>query len=448
MAIDFKSNINLGGNQIQNVLLHPTGTVPSSPAEGQVYFDTNTNNKKLYVYDGAAWIDVTGDIRTISAGGGIAVSNGSGGDATVSLSHLGLESLTAPAGEAPIDSIFFYDVSSSTSAFLTCDTASGIAIDGTSLKLASIPNASLTNASITVTGGAGLTATAGATVLGGTTTVAVGQGTGIDVTADAVSLKNHAALSDDTLVRWDDTNGQFVDTVITQNATSGVVTIDDDLIVSGDLTVQGSLTSLETTNTAITDNVIVLNSGETGAGITSVTSGIEIERGTAGNKTFVYHETNSQWELSGQLKISDIPSETSGLASFLIQNDTVADAGEIKKMPLADVRDALGVSSMSLELEASTGTQASGAVWVTKSGNTYTVEHQMGTKFIIAQVYDTTNFSTAFVEIKRNSDNQVKVIFAQAVTDGDYYLSLQATRFQSHGDAGGPQGGGGGQIGG
>jgi hypothetical protein len=447
MAIDFKSNINLGKNQLQNALLHPTSTAPSSPAEGQVYFDTSVNDKKLYVYDGSNWIDVTGDIRTISAGTGISVSNGSGGDAEVSFSHLGLETLAA-IGSENADAIFFYDVSSTSAAYLTCNTTSGIEISGTSLQLSSIPNASLANSTFQVVGGNGLTGGGSATSLGSSSTLAVGAGTGISVGTDAVAVKGASSLTDDTIVMWDDTNGQFVDTNISQNASTGVVTVDDDLVVTGDLTVQGSLTSIETTNTAITDNVIVLNSGETGAGITSVTSGIEIERGTEGNKTFVYHETNSQWELSGQLKISDIPSISSGVGSFIIQSDDTNETGEIKKMPLADVRDALGVSSMTLTLEASSGTQATGAVWVTKSGNTYTVEHQMGTKFIIAQVYDSTNFSTAFVEIKRNSDNQVQVVFAQSVTDGDYYLSLQATRFQTHGDDGNIQGGGGGQIGG
>ena len=189
MAIKYKSNIDLGGLQLQKAALHPVNTPPSSPTEGQVYWDTGDD--KLYVSDGTSRIDVSGDVRQIDAGGGIAVSGGSGGTATVSLSHLGLESLAAVSGESAVDSIFFYDVSESTSAYLTCSTSTGIAIDGTSLKLASIPNASLTNSSITVTGGNGLTATAGATSLGGSTTVAVGEGTGIDVTADAVPLKNH-----------------------------------------------------------------------------------------------------------------------------------------------------------------------------------------------------------------------------------------------------------------
>jgi hypothetical protein len=447
MAIKYKSNIDLGGLQLQHATLHPVSSAPTSITnEGQVYW--NTSDDKLYVYNGSSWIDVSGDVRQIDAGTGISVSGGSGGTATVSLSHLGLESLTAIGSESA-DEIFMYDTSLGGAAYLSVNSASGITIDSATndLKLASIPNSSLANSTFQVVGGNGLTGGSSATSLGSSSTLAVGAGTGISVGTDAVAVKGASSLSDDTIVRWDDTNGQFVNTVITQNAATGVVTIGDDLVVTGDLTVQGSLTSIETTNTAIADNVIVLNSGETGAGITSVTSGIEIERGSEGNKTFVYHETNGQWELSGRLKISDIPTDTA-VGSFLIQNTTALDAGEIKKMPLADVRDALGVSNMTVLLEPSSGTQASGAVWVTKSSNTYTVEHQMGTKFIMAQVFDSTNYETVFVETKRNGDNQIQIVFADTVTDGGYYLSLQATRFQSHGDGGGIQDGGGGQIGG
>ena len=132
MAIKYKSNIDLGGLALQFATLHPASSAPTnpSPTEGQVYWDTGDD--KLYISDGSSWIDVSGDVRQIDAGGGIAVSGGSGGTATVSLSHLGLESLAAVSGESAVDSIFFYDVSESTSAYLTCSTSTGIEISGTS----------------------------------------------------------------------------------------------------------------------------------------------------------------------------------------------------------------------------------------------------------------------------------------------------------------------------
>ena len=63
--------------------------------------------------------------------------------------------------------------------------------------------------------------------------------------------------------------------------------------ITGNLTVQGTQTTVSTTNTSISDNTIVLNSGETGAGIQHADgeSGIEIERGTELNAKFSFKET-------------------------------------------------------------------------------------------------------------------------------------------------------------
>lgn len=63
------------------------------------------------------------------------------------------------------------------------------------------------------------------------------------------------------------------------------------IIIDGNLTVSGTTTSVETTNSTITDNIIVLNQGETGAGITAGSSGIEIERGSLTNVSIVYDDT-------------------------------------------------------------------------------------------------------------------------------------------------------------
>lgn len=415
MAIKYKSNIDLGGLQLQKAALHPVSTAPSNPTEGQVYFNTTANNKKLYVYDGSNWIDVTGDIRSISAGGGISVSDGSGGDATVSLSHLGLESLTAISGESAIDSIFFYDVSSSSSAYLTCDTASGIAIDGTSLKLASIPNTSLANSSITVVGGAGLTATAGATALGGTTTVAVGEGTGIDVTADAVSLKNHGGLSDDTLVMWDDTNGQLIDSPISDDGTSVTVGSSRNLVIAGNLTVQGSTTTVDSNTVNIGDAMLSLNADIAVDGTPSEDAGIEVQRGSGTNKKFYWDETLDSWRVGGQLIIDDVPADSSPSVSTRILTEKVhASDTTIQQITVADIGTTLGVGGHSILLDATNRAN------VSKSSNTYTVTHGLGSKLVNVQVVDATTYETIFVDIARTTVNAVTVAFADTVDNGDY----------------------------
>jgi len=88
---------------------------------------------------------------------------------------------------------------------------------------------------------------------------------------------------------WKDINGNVEATAGTSNF--------NDIIVAGDLTVQGTTTSVETTNTTISDNVITLNSGETLAGVGGGTgnSGIEVDRGTEANVSFVWDETLPGW---------------------------------------------------------------------------------------------------------------------------------------------------------
>ena len=68
--------------------------------------------------------------------------------------------------------------------------------------------------------------------------------------------------------------------------------------VNGNLTVTGTTTSVETTNTEISDNTITLNNGESGAGVTAGTSGIEVDRGSETNVELRWNETSDKWELT------------------------------------------------------------------------------------------------------------------------------------------------------
>ena len=95
---------------------------------------------------------------------------------------------------------------------------------------------------------------------------------------------------------WLDVNGNVEAAAGTSNF--------NDVIISGDLTITGDATELQTTNTAITDNVIVLNRGEAGAGVTLGTSGIEIERGTEANKTFIWNETTDKWTIGAETLVA------------------------------------------------------------------------------------------------------------------------------------------------
>ncbi len=95
---------------------------------------------------------------------------------------------------------------------------------------------------------------------------------------------------------WKDVNGNVEATAGTSNF--------NDVVIAGDLTITGDTTEIQTTNTAITDNVIVLNKGEAGAGVTLGTAGIEVERGTETNKTFVWDEATDKWTLGTETLVA------------------------------------------------------------------------------------------------------------------------------------------------
>lgn len=77
---------------------------------------------------------------------------------------------------------------------------------------------------------------------------------------------------------------------------SGTITLDTGfdvglVVITGDLLVKGNTTTIDTANLQIEDNIILLNKGEGGAGVTEGTAGIEIDRGSLANAQFLWDET-------------------------------------------------------------------------------------------------------------------------------------------------------------
>ena len=71
-----------------------------------------------------------------------------------------------------------------------------------------------------------------------------------------------------------------------------------DTQITGNLTVNGTQTTISTTNSTIKDRQIVLNDGESGAGVTGQYAGIEIERGSVANTWLVFDENDDNWKIS------------------------------------------------------------------------------------------------------------------------------------------------------
>lgn len=67
------------------------------------------------------------------------------------------------------------------------------------------------------------------------------------------------------------------------------------LTVSGDLIVNGTTTTINSTTVTTADNTIVLNNGEVGAGVTDGSAGIQIDRGTETDYQFIFRESDDSF---------------------------------------------------------------------------------------------------------------------------------------------------------
>jgi|688.fasta_scaffold00123_35 hypothetical protein len=76
----------------------------------------------------------------------------------------------------------------------------------------------------------------------------------------------------------------------------GDVTLKKDLLISGNLTVQGTQVVLNTETLAIEDNIVLLNKNVTGE--PSIDAGLEVERGNQPNVSLIYDEGVDKWRFT------------------------------------------------------------------------------------------------------------------------------------------------------
>ena len=78
------------------------------------------------------------------------------------------------------------------------------------------------------------------------------------------------------------------------------LSVGNDVIITGNLTVNGTTTTVNTTELVVTDNIITLNEGEVGAGVTAGSAGIEIDRGSESTVSLLWDEVNDRWTVGAQ----------------------------------------------------------------------------------------------------------------------------------------------------
>ena len=339
MARKFLVSLDLNKNELQNARIQNLATPPSSPVEGQIYFDSSVGDKSIYFWDGAVWVDVGGDLRSIVAGMGISVSGtrditvntvyddssiGVNGSNQLYIKASGVtnamlvnSALTVTAGSGLTGG---GSVALGSSTTLNIGAGTGITVNADDVALDTASTRNTDHASVVLTAGAGLTGGGDITT---SRTFTVGAGTGITVNADDVALAGAGSLTANTLTKWN--GSQLVNSTITDNGTT--------VTIGGNLTVNGTVTYINSTTLEIGDNIIILNKNETGT--PSLNAGIEIERGTSPNVSFLWIESGGYWSTVD--KPFQIGSIADAGAAYSGNKYLVGDGGVVKYLTSADL---------------------------------------------------------------------------------------------------------------
>jgi len=268
VAKKFLVDLDLSTNELQNAVIQNLAAA-SEPAgeKGRIYFDS-TNNV-LKVYNGSLWQSLaTGGstVDTVTLTGDV---TGSGTLAGSSISIATTIAANSVALGTDTTGNYIAALTASTGVNITGGTGEGI----TNVISIGQPVASTDSPTFS-----GLTLSGDLAVNGADiTTTSTGTATLFNTNATTLNIGGAA-------------------TSIGIGAATGTTTINNSLTVTGDLLVSGSVTTLNTATLYVEDNVVVLNSGVTGA--PSLDAGIEIERGDSTNVSILWNETSDLWTLT------------------------------------------------------------------------------------------------------------------------------------------------------
>jgi hypothetical protein len=98
------------------------------------------------------------------------------------------------------------------------------------------------------------------------------------------------------------------------------LTISNNAVISGDLTVQGTTTTLQTTNTAITDKFILLNSGS----VNPDQGGLVIDEGSGTGHAFIYDEGDGRFGVNQSVSSTAGSANSEAYLSVVVDEDNAA----------------------------------------------------------------------------------------------------------------------------
>ena len=307
-----------------------SGVTTTAPSEGSVHALSGylaTNAGAVYQISSqspntnVAQINLTGTVSGASFNDFVRISGATGIDISVSndiisVSHndtssVANASISANAGSAITGFSFTFDnfghvlTATGTSAVIVRDQiVSGVtttapsenAVYGLSGMLRPLINQALGRGLQSVTDSGNSTTNGinigGDLVVSGNTILGSDASDSVTVKAGPVILEAATSAVDALIFGLDDANKVSI-----YKSDPTVLRIDGGLIITGNLTVQGTTTTIDSNTVSVGDSVLTLNGDFTGSA-PSENAGIEIERGTQINTALLWNEGTDRWTFS------------------------------------------------------------------------------------------------------------------------------------------------------
>ena len=378
MAINFLHDINLNGNQAQNLVLHYAGTDPASGTEGQVYYNTASGTVRAYLNIGTFaspvldWTELStsdGDITNVIAGTRID-GGGTSGDVTVSL-----------------DSATVSEILANTAKFTNVTTNLGIT--GT-------------------TGSRVITSSDGTNV---TIPIATTSVSGVMSAAQVNTLNGKAPKFSPDLTGTPTAPTASANTDTTQIATTAYVQTEISDLIGG---APGALDTLNELAAAIGDDASYASGITTALGLKAPIASPTFT-GTVGGIT------------KAMVGLGNV-------ANIAVSGSNTGDESDASLT-------AKGIVERATDTEALTGTDTTRYVtpkhladrtFTDTIGNSVLtsipVTHSLGTRAVIVQMFDTTSWETIYAQVVRTSDDIVTVGFSTAPAAND--VTIMITKVQ------------------
>jgi len=407
----FLTNINLNGNELQNPVIHNLGTVPTANAKlGGIYFDTNGGLNKLKYHNGSAWVELS--------------SGGSGTWQPADADLTAIAALTGTAGFLKTNGSSTWSVDTAT--YLTSST--GVTtVNGSS---GAISNVALTTNTL-----AQFAATTSAQ-LAGVLSDETGSGSLVFNTSPSFVTSITTSSTTFGLITTAATTIEFGSsaTAINIGHAAGTVTI------AGNLTVNGTTTTINSTTMSVDDKNIVLADGNTLDSLADG-GGITLRGGT--DKTWNWVDATDSWTSSEHINLASgkvlkiAGTEVLSVSQYTGNSSTATTATNVTGGAAGSIVYQTGSGATSTLALGTTGYQllagASAPVWtktrhyatLSTSATSYTLTHGLATADLIVSVYEVSTGEVVYADVV-NTSSTTTVSFATAPTANQYRVVILA----------------------